>query len=720
MANKDNLVFGLDIGTRSIVGVVGYKDSKEGFNILALCSRLHEERAMLDGQIHNIDAVSEKILEVKLNLEKKLQTSLNEVCIAAAGRVLKTSSAKSEYIFDEETNVTLEHINSLELMAVENAYDLLKKNDKDALSYYCVSYTNLEYKLNDYKIKTLLGHKAKKIETELIATFLPYDVINGLYIAVEKAGLTVSNLTLEPMAAIEVAIPEKFRLLNIALVDIGAGTSDICITKDGVISAYGMIPLAGDELTEQIVQRYLVDFNTADKMKIHSTFKKTVHFQDALGLSHNIKSLEIQELIEPMVDSLAKQISEKILELNNNKAVSAVFIVGGGGRVNGFTEKIATYLSLQKERVAIRGSDVLSNVKIKDEKVRKDSLLITPVGICLNYYSDKNNFIMVSVNKKRVKLYDNNRLTVVDAAIASEISYTMLFPKRGDSLNYIVNNKTYFVKGETGEAAIIKINGENATMNTKINKNDEIEIIESTKGDTPKKYLYEISEYNSSIRIIVNKTPIDCPVIALVNGNYQSKYYEIQNDDNIKILDYYTIDKLLEFMDIKAKGDIFINNTYMVSSDEKIYANFSVDFEVVDKPLEETKKIEHNNLEKINENILNDVDVELEQKKKEIDSILKGEKVHTSWETSREWENDRIVEDKVEVDKGYIDVTINGLSIKLFKKSPTVIDAIDEIKFNLDYMKNHKLSIKVNGNEEGVVFGIKDGDDIVVEWIKVE
>ena len=66
--------------------------------------------------------------------------------------------------------------------------------------------------------------------------------MDGLYAAVEKAGLYVANLTLEPIAAMNVAIPEKFRLLNIALVDVGAGTSDISITNDGSIIAYGMIP----------------------------------------------------------------------------------------------------------------------------------------------------------------------------------------------------------------------------------------------------------------------------------------------------------------------------------------------------------------------------------------------------------------------------------------------------------------------------------------------
>lgn len=56
-------------------------------------------------------------------------------------------------------------------------------------------------------------------------------------------------------------------MLNLALVDVGAGTSDICITKEGSVIAYGMIPIAGDELTMAIVDKYLVDFDTAEAIK---------------------------------------------------------------------------------------------------------------------------------------------------------------------------------------------------------------------------------------------------------------------------------------------------------------------------------------------------------------------------------------------------------------------------------------------------------------------
>ncbi|MCD7835788.1 MAG: cell division protein FtsA, partial [Lachnospiraceae bacterium] len=86
---QGQLVFGLDIGTRSIVGTVGYLNGGR-FHVMAQRIREHETRAMLDGQIHDIGKVGETISYVKKQLEEDLNRNLTEVCIAAAGRVLRT------------------------------------------------------------------------------------------------------------------------------------------------------------------------------------------------------------------------------------------------------------------------------------------------------------------------------------------------------------------------------------------------------------------------------------------------------------------------------------------------------------------------------------------------------------------------------------------------------------------------------------------------------
>ena len=88
-----------------------------------------------------------------------------------------------------------------------------------------------------------------------------------MFAVLKKSGLVPTNITLEPISAINAIVPEELRKLNIVLVDIGAGTSDLAITGGGFVFAYGMVPLAGDEITEVISESLLVDFATAERIK---------------------------------------------------------------------------------------------------------------------------------------------------------------------------------------------------------------------------------------------------------------------------------------------------------------------------------------------------------------------------------------------------------------------------------------------------------------------
>ena len=118
----------------------------------------------------------------------------------------------------------------------QRLFDAIRKVVPSSMKFYLVGYSVMHYYLDDYQIANLEGHNAGRVALDLIATFLPDDCVDGLYKACERADLKVANMTLEPIAAMMVAIPPQFRMLNLALVDVGAGTSDICITDDGTIT----------------------------------------------------------------------------------------------------------------------------------------------------------------------------------------------------------------------------------------------------------------------------------------------------------------------------------------------------------------------------------------------------------------------------------------------------------------------------------------------------
>lgn len=729
MSTQEQLVFGLDIGTRNVVGSVGYKEGKE-FRVVAHSVKEHQTRAMLDGQIHDIARVGATIAEIKNDLEEQLGETLKDVCIAAAGRVLKTITTTVEHVFPEETIVEGEHVHTLDLLGIEHAQEILEEENDTNYKFYCVGYSVVRYFLNDEMFTNLEGHKANKISEEIIVTFLPEDVVDGLYSAVGIADLTVANMTLEPIAAINVAIPENFRMLNIALVDVGAGTSDISITKDGSIIAYGMIPHAGDELTELIVQKYLVDFNTAEQIKLDSTSKEKIEFQDIMGIPHMILAKEIWELTEPAVAKITSEVAEKIKELNGNKSVSACFVVGGGGKIHGFTEHLAEYLDLIKERVALRGEEVLQLVTFEQD-VKKDPLLVTPIGICLNYYSQKNNFIMVRFNGERLKLYDNNHLTIVDAALAAGFLNENLFPKRGKEINFTFDGKQRIIRGEAGESAVITVNGKRVSLNAALEPNSDIVMQPSTAGEDAICTLSMLDEYNQeNIVFFVNKKMITCPRFMEVNGELKLPSYEIKQEDAISTRNFYTVEQIAEFMDVKIKEDseILVNNR-IADVKEHVYENFEVEWVIQDPSLLPEEDFDEND-ERKKASEPSQTKEQEQAKRQEKSKVIADKIEQENLKDITSFGKDKITnlnhlhekqvqqQSETEVSKDTsLNVVVNGATIHLEGKDEYVfVDIFDYINFDLSAGKGRAIATTVNQKEASYTQVLSGGDQIQVYW----
>lgn len=733
-----NNVFGLDIGTRNVVGTVGYQTDDKEFVVTAQYVREHETRAMLDGQIHDIGRVAKTIKEVKDELEKQIGQPLEEVCIAAAGRVLKTVTTHVEYEYAQESVVTGEDVHTLNLLGIEKAQEALKEVNDTSYKFYCVGYSTVKFFLNDEVFISLEGHKANKIGEDIIVTFLPEDVVDGLYAAVGQAGLSVANMTLEPIAAINVAIPENYRMLNIALVDVGAGTSDISITRDGSIIAYGMIPHAGDEMTEVIVQHFLVDFNMAESIKLQSTTSDTVTYKDIMSIEHTIPAQDVWDVAAPVVDNIAQEVSAKIRELNGDKTVSACFVVGGGGKIHGFTEKLAEDLDLPEERVALRGEEVLGDVTFEQEDIKKDPLLVTPIGICLNYYEQRNNFIMVRFNGERIKLYDNNRLTIVDAALQAGFSNDELFPKRGTPINFTVNGVARLVRGEAGEGAVVTMNGKPASINTPLEPNSEIIIEPSTAGEAAEYKISQLDEYNHSvITFIINGRKVSCPRFVQVNGRLEPEDYSIRENDVIETRNYYTVRQIAQFMDLVIDTDqmIFVNNEE-ADLDTLVYENFSVEWKTDEYGV---ARIDNNNYNDTQESDSDDASVLAEQDANSTESdntvtrtseqmmnqVLDelhdefAKEAEASAVPENELPKNDVQEEIHEEDssENTVTVIVNGEPVELSGKDTYIfVDIFTHISFDLQEGKGRAIATVINGRDAQFSEELHEGDKIELYW----
>ena len=661
------IVFALDIGTRSVIGVLGYWQDHE-FRVIDFEQAFHMRRAMRDGQIEDIDLVATVVNNVKTALEERSGLKFDKVSIAAAGRALKTAEASftTDLIENEAINENL--LQYMEYSAIESAQSSFEKSNaapelaiKD---YYCVGYSVKSYLLDNYKIKNLLGQKGHQATVEIIAAFLPSSVLVSLYAVTAKCNLDVENLTLEPIAAIHAVVPEDIRFLNIALVDIGGGTSDIALSKDGSIIAYDMVTTAGDEITETLMKKYLTNFNSAEDMKFAMTNMEDIGIKDILGIKTTITAEEIYETSKPAIEALADAISQRIL-LINGSAPAAVFLVGGGSQIRGLSAFIAEKLGMPESRVALGLVNTDNGITLFSDKLLSPTY-VTPIGIGIVSALYKGcDFFSVKVNDKKIMLFNHQKIKALDALVLAGIKPTSLVGISAPNLVFTINGNRRVIKGSPSIPGKIEVNGKPANIETLVSQGDEIKVKTAKNGDTPA----------VSILQLLDDTPLSDVVYVEINGK---PLLPISEDALGQCFVSFMDDIIIN---IKEKQDTATANENLEESDVTITKLYGSD---VNTDLNKAETNETN---------------------------LAANQEHL---TTDEQPNDADTEATTS-----INVILNGNPVHLSKPSddedPFIIMQL--LKFvDLDTEKRGKLIMTVNNVDAGYSTPIQDGDSATIIW----
>ena len=484
-------IFALDIGTRMVMGLVMTKGVGQGYEILASAQTEHRQRAMYDGQVHDVDEVARAVVKVKESLEKKLERPLKQVAVAAAGRALRTEVAVAEHKEVLPVRWERESVLALEMEAVHQALHQLESSSADeAHSYLCVGYNPIARWNEGEEISNLIGQRGKTAKVSVIATFLPRTVVDGLVAVLGRVGLEMTSLTLEPIAAGQAAIPANMRRLNLALVDVGAGTADIALTRNGSFFAYGMVPMAGDEVTETICGHYLLDFKVGEKVKRELNTKEQLKFKDFLGAKVVVNKEEVLKIIQPVVKTLAESISKEILNLNHD-VPQAIILIGGGSLTPSLTEVLAETLEIPKNRVGLQIRERLG--EIFGEKSVKGPESITPIGIGIAALEGNGlQYYTVLVNNKPVPIFELQLTTVAEALLAAGIQPRTFFGKPGAALTFEWNNEMRVIKGTMGSPAQLRVNDKPGKLDQSLKAGDEISFTPGEQGIDAKASLEDV------------------------------------------------------------------------------------------------------------------------------------------------------------------------------------------------------------------------------------
>lgn len=562
------LLFALDIGTRSVVGLVGELTS-QGINLLAAERQEHYTRAMLDGQIHDVTEVANVLATVKNRLEETFGP-LTKVAVAAAGRALHTIRVSTDLDTTGRGALTATDERTLELAALQAAQQQLAGSTlANAAGYYCVGYSVVAFSLDGTGIKSLVGQRGKLAAIEIIATFLPRQVIDSLQSAIDAVGLTVATLTLEPIAAINALIPPTMRHLNLALVDVGAGTSDVAITRAGTVSGYGMVPCAGDEITEALSQQYLLDFNVAETIKrqLGGGKNKKISYNDVLGTTHKASANEMIKAITPTVNDLAQLIAAQILNLNNAPP-QAVLLVGGGALTPLLPVALGQALDIPASRVAVRCPDAIEGIANIPSTLQAPDA-VTPLGILKLAGGQTLHFVNVNVNGQMLRLFNLGRLTVADALLAAGIDVKSLHGRPGLGLTLRVNDATKFIAGSHGQPGAILMHGEQVKFDHPLADGDELTVTKGQDGLTPQPRLANIVTLPAPLKVIINNQAYDLKPRLRVNGQTTSEETILHDRDDVTCHLPKTIGEVLDFAGLIAQPNHYV---YTINNVERTFS----------------------------------------------------------------------------------------------------------------------------------------------------
>jgi Actin-like ATPase involved in cell division len=696
-------VFALDIGTRMVMGLIITKD-EQGYQIVASAQTEHRQRAMYDGQVHDVDEVAQAVLRVKDELEAKINTQLRSVAVAAAGRALITEIASAEHKEPMPIRWEREDILALEMEAIQYALRQVEISARDnSLTYHCVGYNVVSRWLEEEEIANLIGQRGRKARVTVIATFLPRTVLDGLIAVLGRVGLEMNSLTLEPIAAGQAAIQANMRRLNLALVDIGAGTADIALTKNGSFFAYGMVPMAGDEVTEAICAHYLLDFNMGEKVKRELNKKEKLIFKDYFGKKLTVPKQEIVDIIKPVIKNLAEKISSEICKLNNG-IPQAVILIGGGSLTYLLPDILTEELGIPGNRVGIQIRERLSGVY--GEKSLKGPEVITPIGIGISALEEQGlHYYSVSVNDIMVPIFELQLATVAEALLAAGIQPRSFLGRPGAAITFELNGEVRVVKGSLGKPAQYLVNGQPSRLEQTLSSGDSVRFTPGIPGEEASVCACDILKLENAKKISWNgKEELFSPQL-FINGKTASEEEKIPDGSKVN---YYSNDTVADFL--AQKGYKLVNEEEIMikingqSQNLLINRSYQVNGNIIKEncPLNEGDQLV------LIENPITVRDLKLEAQPM-IFHVNGKEIVYPPKITRILWRGRELALDELVIDG--MDLRVEG-----FNKKPVLSEILPYITIPQDVPSGLKLTLMVNGMKAEFATVLHYGDRITVDW----
>ena len=420
---QTNFSVGLDIGTTKIVALVGRKNEFNKVEILGVgkSKSLGVHRGVVNNITQTIQSIQQAVDDANTNSGNRI----NDVVVGIAGQHIR-SIQHSDYITRENPESVINEDDIQRL--IKQVYKLVMLPGEEIIHVL-----PQEYKVDGQgEIKEPIGMHGGRLEANFHVVVGQVSSIKNIGRCIKSAGLNMANITLEPLASSDAVLSFEEKEAGVALIDIGGGTTDLAIFKDGIIRHTAVIPFGGNVITDDIKEGCSIIEKQAELLKIRFGSAWPGENRDTEIVSipglrgRDPKEISLKTLSKIINARVIEIIEQTFLEIKNyghndlkKKLIAGIVLTGGGSQLK-HLKQLVEYITGMDTRVGYPSEHLAGNTQ---ESV-SSPMFATSVGLLMNALDAKIineaedevdiGETKISENEKSSKDVSKNRKSILD------------------------------------------------------------------------------------------------------------------------------------------------------------------------------------------------------------------------------------------------------------------------------------------------------------------
>jgi cell division protein FtsA len=327
-AASDNMIVGLDIGTSKVVAIVGEIVDDGSLNIIGIGS--HRSRGLKKGTVVNIESTVESIQHAIAEAEMMAGCQIHSVYAGIAGSHIRSMNSHGIVAIrdGEVERADIERV-------IDAAQAVAIPADQKVLHIL-----PQEYLIDEQEgVKEPLGMSGVRLEAKVHLVTCAINAAQNIEKCIKRCNLAVDEIILEQLASAYSVLTEDEKELGVCLVDIGGGTSDIAIFTEGSIRHTGVIPIAGDQVTNDIAMALRTPTDDADEIKVKYACALTQLASGADSIKvpsvgdrppRELSRQALAEVVEPRYVELFTLVQQELQRSGFQDMLAAGIVLTGG------------------------------------------------------------------------------------------------------------------------------------------------------------------------------------------------------------------------------------------------------------------------------------------------------------------------------------------------------------------------------------------------------